>query len=142
MAIYVSVARRRRHAIALAAATLLVGLVAGLLVGRHGAPSVTSRVRSVRSRIAAVAARLENVPNEYAKAISGRQSLQSGVLDTIDALRRDTQASLDRAPWVRQTQRDSVLDAFAKTRSDAAAKVDAPTFATDVNDITSQLKGI
>ena len=142
MALYISVARRRRAAFALAFATLVIGLAIGFATGRHGAPSVASRVASVRSTFRAVAARLDNVPGEYTKAIAGKQALKSGVLDTLDTLRKDAQSGLERAPWIPQKQRDSLLDGFAKARSDAVAKTGAAVFTADVTALGADLRAL
>ena len=73
MALYVPIARRRRNAVAMASATLAVGLLVGWIAGRNSSPSIATRVRTARASLTATAARLDNVPNEYTKALAGKQ---------------------------------------------------------------------
>ena len=142
MALYIPLARRRRNAVAVAFAALIVGLLVGWLVGRNGAPSVGAKVKAARTALGDTATRLDNLPNEYAKAFAGQQSIKAGVLDALDAARTETQHRLDAAPWVAQKQRDATLDQFAKARDAAAAKVAPPVFAADIAALGATLRAL
>lgn len=142
MALYVSIARRRRNAVAMASAALALGLLVGWIAGRNSSPSIATRVGTARAALTATAARLDNVPNEYTKALAGKQSLKAGVLDAIDQSRTEIQLRLDQAPWVRQSQRDHTLDLVAKTRADVQARVALSAVADDIATLGRALRSL
>src|SRR5947208_1989912 len=111
MALYVPASRRRRNAALVAAATLIVGLVLGYLVGHSAAPSVSAEVSSVKTRAERTVEGLSRLPIEYEQALTGADSMDNAVIAPTSAASRDLVADFQSAPWISATSRSTVLDA-------------------------------
>ena len=62
MALYIPASRRRRNALLMAAAALVIGLALGYLVGKAGQPSFAGEVRSAQHKADDLATQLERLP--------------------------------------------------------------------------------
>jgi hypothetical protein len=111
MALYVSAARRRRRTIIVGAVALVVGLLAGLLVGRSLGSS-DDEVAARQSDVEQLVARLDSLDLEYQQSTSGgaggTDALQ-GALDAARSIAADTPPLLDAMPWVSPSERETVV---------------------------------
>src|SRR5262245_54788198 len=99
MALYVPQSRRRRTAAILAAATLLVGLVVGYVVGRSSATTATEASTAVHAEADTLGTRIEALTIEYEQAVSGTgDTIQGGVLDALDGIDSDLDSLIEEAP--------------------------------------------
>jgi hypothetical protein len=94
LAIYVSDSTRRARVLGLAAACLVVGLVAGLVLGRATADGVDDAVASVREHAQDAVTALQRLPIEYEQALAGEGGEDA---DTITGALDRARADLDRA---------------------------------------------
>lgn len=113
MALYIPAGQRRRRTIALAAATLVVGLIVGLLIGRALAPSVEDRVRSVQSDARKTAAGLRVVVlHDQAGAVTNQTAGDGGTDIVLTRTRTELEREFARAPWLGGSQRTEVVQAL------------------------------
>ena len=127
MALYIPLSRRRRNAALVAAATLLVGLVVGLLVGRSTAVTATEAARDVRAQGDTLGTRLEALTIEYDQAVAGTgDTVQGGVIDALDRVVVDVDRLVAEAPWLGAAQVDRLRAATTAVR-DAAGTLVSPT---------------
>ena len=115
MALYVSAGRRFRRTLVIA-----VGVgdrrasSLGWLIGRQQVPSIDDRVAERPSRTADSAATgLERLDIEYEQVLAGTDDLDTSVLQPLDELRTDLQATMDQAPWLTAATRATLLDALS-----------------------------
>jgi hypothetical protein len=134
LALYIPAGRRRRNTVVLVAVAAVLGLGIGWVSGRASAPSITAKVASVRIDGRNLATRLAALPIEYEQALAdpGADTVQGGVLDTLDGLQTETIRLLNRAPWVRPDRRAAVLDSFAAVRDAAKTTKPAAEFTQDI----------
>src|SRR4051812_42832777 len=78
MALYVPAGRRRRNRAIALAATAVVAVVVGFLIGRVTAPTVDDRVSDVQADARAVVGTLAATPNEYRKEQAGSAQVRRG----------------------------------------------------------------
>jgi hypothetical protein len=141
MALYVPLSRRRRNAAVVAAATLLLGLVSGYLVGRSTAVTASEAAASVRAEADTLGTRIEALTIEYEQAVSGTgDTIQGGVLDALDGIDADLDSLIADAPWLGSAQIDDLHSAVDSVR--AAATEQAPTndFATTATAAATSLR--
>jgi hypothetical protein len=119
MALYVSAGRRTRRTVIIAAAASLIALVVGWSIGRQQAPAIADRVATVQSQAELEATGLERLGIEYEQVLSGSDDLDSSVMQPLDAVRADLQATMDRAPWLTAARRAVLLDAVSQVRQAA-----------------------
>jgi hypothetical protein len=114
MALYVPAGRRRRNLAIALAATALVAVVIGFLIGRVTAPTVDDRVATVQADARGVIGELAATPNEYRQQQSGSSEFRGGggVDDALTGARRSLDAAMDDAPWLGPSLRRSALDAL------------------------------
>lgn len=137
MALYIPLSRRRRNAVLLAIATLLVGLVAGFLAGRSSAVTAGERSAQVRTRGDTLGTRVEALTIEYEQAITGAgDTVQAGVLDALDAIDDDLDRLIADAPWLGRAQIDALHSASTAVRTAADQKVTVDQF-TSVADTSA-----
>jgi hypothetical protein len=114
MAVYVSLAKRRRRAAVVATATLVIGLLLGFAVGTTRTKSVDDRVQAVHTEADRIATRLVALDIEYQDSLSGgADDFDTSVTVPLAEIQADTVHLLDRAPWVGADQRGDVLDKVA-----------------------------
>jgi hypothetical protein len=121
MALYVSVATRRRRAVVAVAVAAVVAFGLGWLIGRQQVPSVDTRVSEVRTQAAEIATGLERLDIEYEQVLTGGDSAQEGVIDPLDDLRTELIGVLDDAPWIATPTRAELLDSLAAVESSVQA---------------------
>jgi hypothetical protein len=130
MALYVPPSRRRLHVVLIATATLLVGLIVGLVVGRASITTTDERIADVRTEANDIATRLQALTIEYEQALAGRgDTVQGGVIDALDGIARDTAKAISTASWLTASNKAEIDDALNKVRASARAKVTAQAFA-------------
>jgi hypothetical protein len=141
MAVYVSVARRRRRAALVATATLVIGLVIGFGVGTTRTKSVDDRVQSVHTDASDIAARLVALDIEYRDALGGgADGFNGSVIQPLSEIQSDTVHLLDRAPWINADQRGEVLDKIAKLTVLANDRTTGDTFLAALNDAAALVR--
>lgn len=134
MALYVPLSRRRRNATIVALATLLAGLVGGFLVGRSTGVTPVERASAVRSEGDTLGTRLEALTIEYEQALGGTgDTIQGGVLDALDIFDVDLDQLIDQAPWLGQTQIDTLHHASVEVRHAAEDEVSTNEFSSIAN---------
>jgi hypothetical protein len=128
---YIPLSRRRRNAALLALATLLAGVVLGMVVGRSTAITASEAARDVRSQGDTLGTRIEALTIEYDQAVSGGgDTIQGGVLDALDLIDTDIDGLIDEAPWLGPTQVQQLHDATAAVRAAGENAVDPDQFST------------
>jgi len=141
MAVYVSLAKRRRRAAVVAIAALVIGLLIGFAIGTTRTKSVDDRVQAVQSDAENVATRLVALDIEYRDALSGgADDLDSSVTKPLEEIQSDTVRMLDRAPWVGPDARGAVLDKIAKLSVLAKARAAPDAFLSALNDASAQVR--
>jgi hypothetical protein len=130
MALYIPPSRRRLHAVLIGAATLVVGLIVGLLIGRASITTTGEQIRRVRTEAAELATRVQALTIEYDQALNGTgDTVQGGVLDALTGIDRDAAKAIADAPWLTSANRTAIRHVLQQVRTAAEAKVDAQTFA-------------
>ncbi|MEO8696011.1 MAG: hypothetical protein ABI658_20990 [Acidimicrobiales bacterium] len=141
MAVYVSLAKRRRHTAVVAVATLVVGLVIGFAIGTTRTTSLDDRVQAVHTDADRLATRLVALDIEYRDALAGGgDDFDTSVTAPLAKVQADTVHLLDRAPWVGADQRGEVLDKIAKLAVLAKARTAADDFLTALNDASALVR--
>jgi hypothetical protein len=142
MAIYVPRARRRRTLVLVGVAALVVGLALGSVVGRASAPTVESRVRSVRSEARAISSQLRVVSLHESAGASSLENV-TGDAGADLALRRaetDLRHLFRRAPWVTsKTAADLLADTVA-LRAAAPGQARTPAFGQQVDGLANRIE--
>lgn len=126
MAVYMSAARQRRRTIAIAVATLVLGLIAGLLIGRTTASGIDDDLSASRSRGRSLAAALRALPIEYEQAYSDTGENQAGIEDATQRVANQADSAVANAPWLSATERTRVTEAVAAV-VDTASRRAPPT---------------
>lgn len=121
MALYVSVATRRRRAAFAVAVTGLLALGLGVLIGRQQVPSIDQRVADVRTAAADIATGIERLDIEYEQVLIGADTAEGGVIEPLDGLRTDLIQTMDDAPWLAPSTRSTLLDGLAAIDSAVTA---------------------
>ena len=143
MALYIPLSRRRRNAVLVAVATLLVGLVLGFLIGRSTAVTAPEAARDVRSKGDTLGTRLEALTIEYDQAIAGTgDTVQAGVLDALDRVVVDMDALIHEAPWLGAAQTARLHTATTDVRTAAGQRVSPDQFAEVVKTSAATLRGV
>jgi len=139
MALYIPPARRRRRLIAAAALALVVGLAAGVLIGRASAPSVADRVRAVQADARAAAAGLRVLAlHDQAGAVANSQPGDGGADLVLARTRTALETASAEAPWLgtaRRTKLRHDLDLLTATtdRTSKAFGTAADTLAAEID---------
>lgn len=129
MALYVSAGTRRRRLILTAVATAIVGLVAGLVVGRASVTTPAERARSVKASAGDLATRIDALSIEYEQALTGSEdSVAKGVAEPMREIRAEVVRALNGAPWVGPPRRAALLRAIDGVTTAAQAKVPLAVF--------------
>lgn len=143
MALYIPVSRRRRNAALVAVATLLLGLVVGLLIGRSTAVTATEAARAARSQGDTLGTRLEALTIEYDQAVAGTgDSVQAGVVDALDRVVVDMDRLIAEAPWLGRAQVDRLHAATTAVGAAAGQLVSPEQFAEVVSSSARTLRDV
>ncbi len=127
---YIPLSRRRRNAALVAVATLVVGLVAGVVVGRSTAITASEAAQEVRARGDTLGTRIEALTIEYDQAISGvGDTVQAGVLDALDLVETDMDKLIADSPWLGEDQQQALHDAISAVRTAGENEIDPDDFA-------------
>jgi hypothetical protein len=141
MAVYRGPERRRRATAAIAVAALIVGLLAGVLVGRVSAPSVDDQIAEGQAAGRDLVAGLRVLPLEYEQASAG--SSETGLIeDTVKRATGRLPAALEQAPWLDVTQRREAAQAVHAIAETASAEVAPARFEATVARSTATLESI
>lgn len=141
MAVYVSLAKRRRRAAIVATATLVIGLLLGFAIGTTRTKSVDDRVQAVHTEADRIATRLVALDIEYRDSLNGgADDFDTSVTVPLTEIQADTVHLLDRAPWVGADQRGDVLDKVAKLVVLAKARTAPDAFLTALNDASALVR--
>ena len=130
--------QRRRWPAVLAAslAGLVIGGLAGGVIGRETAPTLEEQVAEVRRDARAVATRLGVVDTEYPQAVSGGRVVGRTEYDGVRARVENAQNALEslrgRLRRVDPAGYDEASRAVQRLRRDVDARADAATVAADV----------
>ncbi|HEY0519797.1 MAG TPA: hypothetical protein VGC84_09930, partial [Ilumatobacteraceae bacterium] len=120
---------RRRNAALVALATLLVGLIVGIVAGRSTAITASEAARDVRAKGDTLGTRIEALTIEYEQAIAGTgDTVQAGVLDALDLVDADIDKLIVRSPWLGKAQIQSLHDATKAVRTAAESRVSPDDF--------------
>jgi uncharacterized membrane-anchored protein YhcB (DUF1043 family) len=127
---YIPLSRRRRNATLVALATLVVGLIIGVVLGRTTATTASEAAQVVRAKGDTLGTRIEALTIEYDQAIAGTgDSVQAGVLDALDLVEADTNKLIADSPWLGPDQEQALQDAISAVRIAAENKIDPADFA-------------
>lgn len=120
MALYVSIAARRRRTVVIAVLTGVIALALGWLIGRQQVPSIDERVVAIEARAADIATGVERLDIEYEQVLAGAgDTAEAGVIAPLDGLRQQLVANLEQAPWITQDERTALIDQFVELESAA-----------------------
>jgi hypothetical protein len=115
VALYIPATARRRRSIAITVAALVLGLIAGLLIGRTTAPTATDRIHSIQEDARRTAAGLRVLSlHEQAGAVSDQAPGNGGAALVLTRTRSELSDETDRAPWITPQARRALLDQLAK----------------------------
>jgi hypothetical protein len=138
MAVYAGQAKRKRATYLIAAATLVAGLVLGILIGRATAPTIEDKVADGRAGGRELVTALQVLPLEYQQAQSGSEGTAL-IGDTVDRSVANLDGALDGAPWLGPAQRRLATQAVQSVKSAATQKVAAAQFKSTVDQASSQI---
>jgi hypothetical protein len=128
MALYISAGRRFRRTLVIAVAAAVVAFAIGWLIGHQQVPSIAERVAEVQQDGESQATGLERLGIEYEQVLDGTDDLDSSVLQPLDDLRAELQATMDRASWLTSDERAALLDAVSEVRQNAVDGVPLDSF--------------
>lgn len=108
MALYIPAGRRRRKLIVAAVVGVVVGLIVGIGIGRASAPSLSDKVSSAQTAARTLAARLQTVPLEYEKSLSGTAGA-ADIPATIATIEAAVPDAVDKAPWLGSEDQKTIV---------------------------------
>jgi len=141
MALYVSAGRRRRTAIVAAAVALVVGLAAGVLIGRGTATTIDDRIAEGREAGRRFAAALRVLPLEYEQAVTD-DGESGGAQPIVDRSLAGEEAAMDAAPWLSDEQIATVRDRLEVLRSAPADDLTPDEFAAAVDEAVAAVETV
>ncbi|MGZ4681742.1 MAG: hypothetical protein ACXWB2_16350 [Acidimicrobiales bacterium] len=142
MALYIPAGRRRRRLIIVGVVAAVVGLTLGAVLGRASAPTTGDAVSSVRADARSIDARLQALPNEFEKVLSGDPQYANGggPAESLTAIEADTAALARRAEWLSDDQRTAVAAAVARAQVVAEDRASASDFQTAIDDASTAIE--
>ena len=141
MALYISAGRRRRRALATAAAALVLGLLVGLFVGRAMVTTPAEQARAVAANARDLATRVDALTIEYEQAVGGTgDSVAKGVVEPLAGIEKDLRAALARAPWIGARARTALLGAIDGLRRDATSGMSPTSFDAATATVSATLR--
>jgi hypothetical protein len=130
VATYTSPARRRARTVAVGVTCVVLGLVGGVLIGRASVTTTAERITQVRTAGDELATRVQALTIEYEQAVAGQgDTVEGGVLDALDGIRRDAATATAAAPWLSTGERADVDGSLRSVAEAATARVEADAFA-------------
>lgn len=131
MAFYIPASARRRRLYVAATAAAVIGLAAGLLLGRLMAPSVTDRIHSVQADARQTSAGLRVIAlHDTSNAVGAQGDANGGTDIVLQRTRDELTAEFKKSPWlsdaVKQVllkkldQLDAISDRTSKAFGEAA----------------------
>jgi uncharacterized membrane-anchored protein YhcB (DUF1043 family) len=144
MALYVPAGRRRRNLAIALAATAVVAVVVGFLIGRVTAPTVDDRVSEVQADARGVVGELAATPNEYRQQQSGSSEFAQGggVADALANTRRSLDAAMDDAPWLGPSLRKEATDALDTVVAAEKASVPPDEYSATITRASSRIEQV
>ena len=119
MALYISAGRRRRRVIVAAALALVVGMAAGLLIGRLSVTTPSEQARAVADRGRDLATRIDALTIEFEQAVNGTgDSVAKGVTEPLIGIERDLRSTLAKAPWLVPATKSDLIAMVAELRTE------------------------
>jgi hypothetical protein len=141
MAVYGGQAKRKRTTVLVAVATLAVGLVLGVVIGRATAPTIDDKVADGRAGGRDLVSALQVLPLEYSQARSGSEGTAL-IGDTVERAVARLNPALDDAPWLGPAQRRSATQAVRSVTAAADRKVAPAAFQTVVDKAAATVSGL
>jgi hypothetical protein len=136
---YIPLSKRRRNAILVAFATLLVGLVVGGVIGRSTAITASEAASSVRTKGDTLGTRIEALTIEYDQAMGGTgDTVEDGVLAALALVEADIDKLIADSPWLGKAQTEALHAATNAVRTAGTDRVDPVQFA-EIADTTAAL---
>ena len=141
MALYIPAGQRRRRLIIVGVVAAVLGLALGAFLGRATAPTTADTVSSVQADAQSIYARLQSLPIEYEKVLSGDPQYANGggPADSLVAISADTAALAERAVWLSDEQRTAVVGAVDAAQKVAASTAPAPQFEAAIADASAAI---
>jgi hypothetical protein len=128
---YVPPSRRRWRLVTTALVALVVGVVAGVLIGRNTVTTAQERAQQVRTEAVDLATRVQALTIEYDQAIAAQgDTVQGGVVQPLQRIVADADDTMRRAVWLGAADRTAVDQALQAVRQAALDRVPADQFAT------------
>jgi hypothetical protein len=136
MALYIPAGTRRRRTIIAATAALVIGLVAGLAIGRMTATTADQQIRSIQREALQTAAGLRVISLHDESGISASTG-GGGTALVLSRTKDELTDELDRAAWITTDRRDQLLTdlnalSARKDQSSAAFGKAADAFAAEI----------
>jgi hypothetical protein len=141
MAVYAGQAKRKRAGYLIAAATLVVGLVLGIVIGRATAPTIDDKIADGRAGGRDLVTALQVLPLEYSQALSGSEGTAL-IGDTVQRSVARLNSALDGAPWLGPAQRTTATAAVKSVKDAADRKVPAVVFERVVSGAATTLSEV
>lgn len=140
MALYTPLAQRRRRLVLVAVAALLLGAVAGAVVGRLTAPTPEQRVAQVQEQARQMSAQLR-VLSLHAEAGAASLGSDGDAGSTLALHRTDGELAdaLQQAPWITPQQGSALRDRLHELERTANTDVATASFATDADQLATDI---
>jgi hypothetical protein len=141
MALYVPAGARTRRLVLVGVAALVVGLVAGLFIGRASAPGLSDEVGEVQDLATDVATSIERLPIEYEQSLAGEggESVETMTV-AIDRAKTDLDDAYAAAIWLSDTASSGTDEAFARLTAIVDEDGSAAEFQGAVDDVIGQIE--
>jgi hypothetical protein len=129
MAVYTPPGARRRRTIFMVIAAVLVGLLAGLVVGRATSRGIDDAVSGAKRRGSDAVTALARLPIEYEQKLNaqGGETAKT-LLESVDAAEALLDDAFDAAPWLTAEQKQAARAAIDSVRADVNDRVSAREF--------------
>lgn len=142
MALYIPAARRRNKLLITGAVAALIGLGAGVGIGRATAPKVADVAAAAKGSVKVVTGQLRSLPLEYDKATAdpaSRAGFDASLAAGLQRAQDNLDAAFADAPWVDASTRNRLRAGIDAIGAAAAANVPSAEFARAVEDAASTI---
>lgn len=141
MALYISAGRRRRRVIVAAALALVVGMAAGLLIGRLSVTTPSEQARAVADRGRDLATRIDALTIEFEQAVNGTgDSVAKGVTEPLIGIDRDLRSTLAKAPWLVPATKSDLIAMVAELRTEDTSGMSPVGFESATGAVSKALR--